>query len=104
MPDLSFIPEPDFLREGIGDPVGYGREQKQKISRLVDIADLALLPFEAARGPIEKALASTDVHERYWGLIVCSRFGPVAEGFEGAARRMAEGDPSLLVRVRAAEF
>lgn len=104
MPDLSFIPEPDFLREGIGDPVGYGREQKQKISRLVDIADLALLPFESARAPIANALASADAHDRYWGLIVCSRFGSVAEGFEEAARRLAEGDPSLLVRVRAAEF
>ena len=104
MPDLSFIPEPVFLAEGTGDPVAYGQKKRAAIARLVDIADLSLLPFAEAKSRLARALDSADALERYWGLIVCSTFGSQAASFYGKAHELAASDPSNLVRVRGAEF
>ena len=104
MPDLSFFPESELAKKAFGNPVKFGREQKARIARLVDIADLALVPFARASDKIEGALGSTDPWERYWGLIVCSCFGKQADGFVDKARQIAAADGEPLVRVRAAEF
>ena len=75
----------------------------QALGRLVDIADLSLLPFDQARPGIEKALASANRWERYWALIVCSCLGEKAEALVPAAKaRLKDEEP--LVKVRAAEF
>ena len=104
MPDLSFVPEPVFLREGRGNPVEYGQTHRQEIERLIEIADLSLKPFPEVRDRIAQALASADRWERYWGLIVCSSFGDQAAPFFDKAKEMAASDKERLVRVRAAEF
>ncbi len=104
MPDLSFIPESVLVDEGLDDPVAYGQAHKQQIAQLVDVADLSLIPFQEAKSGIEKALASQDPWQRYWGLIVCSNHGIAAEEFVPVAKELAGRDPVLLVRVRAAEF
>jgi arylsulfatase A-like enzyme len=104
MPDLSFIPEPVILAEGKDNPAAYGQKKRAEIARLVDIADLSLIPFAQARTPIARALDSSDSLERYWGLIVCSSFSREAAPFYDRAQELAASDPSNLVRVRAAEF
>jgi arylsulfatase A-like enzyme len=104
MPDLSFIPEPVFLAEGKDNPAAYGHKRRAEIARLVDVADLGLIPFSQARPEITRALDSDDPLERYWGLIVCSSFGREAASFSDRAQELAASDPSNLVRVRAAEF
>lgn len=104
MPDLSFIPEPIFLREGLANPTAYGQENKAAISDLVDIADLSLKPFPEARQQLGKALNSPKPLERYWGLVTCSAFGAQASPFLGKAKELAANDADHLVRVRAAEF
>ncbi|UCD52882.1 MAG: sulfatase-like hydrolase/transferase [Phycisphaerales bacterium] len=104
MPDLSFVPEPVFLKEGKANPVSYGQKQKAAIGRLVEIADLTLRPFSEASGLIAQALDSERASERYWGLITCSAFGTKATTFYAKAKELAANDPSNLVRVRAAEF
>jgi arylsulfatase A-like enzyme len=104
MPDLSFIPESVLVDEGFDNPVAYGQVHKDQIARLVDVADLSLVPFGDARPGIGKALASQDPWQRYWGLIVCSSHGKAAESFVATAKELADDDPELLVRVRAAEF
>jgi len=104
MPDLSFIPEPVFVAESGGDGYRYGQRHKQLISRLIDIADLQLLPFEQARPKIAEALDSQEPLERYWALITCSAFGRRAAVFTEKAKRLAAADENLLVRTRAAEF
>jgi HEAT repeat protein len=85
------------------NPVAFGRAHAREISRLVDVADLSLLPFTEARADLEKALASSNPWERYWALIACSCFGDEAGVLVPAAKRRLD-DPELLVRVRAAEF
>ena len=104
MPDLSFIPEPDMVSDALANPVAYGQAHKDRIGGLIDTANLSLLTFEEAKSGIKAALSSSDPHQRYWGLIVCSSFGEEAAAFYKIAKRIASSDDSNLARVRAAEF
>lgn len=104
LPDLSFFPEPVLLKDGYANPVAFGSARRAEIARLVDVADLSLAPFAAARPGIEAALAAANPWERYWALIACSSHGRAAEPLVATAKRLAADDPERLVRVRAAEF
>jgi len=104
LPDLSFYPEPQFLIESQGNGSAFAKIHKDQISKLIDLADLQLLPFEEAKIGIKNALNSDHPTERYWGLINCSAFGKKASGFYEKAQALAASDPDRLVRVRAAEF
>jgi len=104
MPDLSFFPESELAKSAFGNPVKFGQEQKARIAKLVDVADLSLVPLVDASDNITAALESKDPWERYWGLIVCSCFGKKAGAFVAKAKQLASADAEPLVRVRAAEF
>jgi hypothetical protein len=93
-----------LAEHAFSNPAEFGQTHRTQIARLVDIADLSLLPFDQAEPQIAAALASTDANERYWGLIACSCFGQSARSFSETARRLSVADPNLLVRVRAAEY
>lgn len=104
LPDLSMYPESHLVDEAFKEPIGFGQSHKDDIARLVDIADLALLLFDDAATRIEQALNSSDPWQRYWGLIVCSSHHNAAKRFLPKAKKLANNDSELLVRVRAAEF
>lgn len=104
LPDLSFFPEPYLVEKVLDNPVAFGQSHQAEINRLVDIADLSLLPYKKAKKEIRKALKSNNPWERYWALIVCSSFGQEAKSFFKTAKQLAAQDPENLVRVRAAEF
>ncbi|MDX2431425.1 MAG: sulfatase, partial [Bacteroides sp.] len=74
MPDLSIFPESVLRGKAFGHPVQFGKEHQGEISRLVDLADLSLLPYKEAREPLGSVLKSDDPLELYWGMIVCSCF------------------------------
>ncbi len=101
--DLSFYPESYMVEHALGDGIAFGQAHSKDIARLVDIADLSLLPFAKARPALEKALGSTKPWERYWALIACSCFGKQAMPLVTGAGELLQDD-ELLVRVRAAEF
>jgi hypothetical protein len=103
MPDLSFYPESELRNLAFDHPVSFGREHRQEIAALVEIADLSLLPFEEAKEGIEAALLSDHPIKNYWGWIVCSSFGKQAEMFADLAGKQMKHQ-HLLVRTRAAEF
>ena len=103
LPDLSFYPESFLVRHALAAPVTFGRRHQAEIARLVDTADLALLPFDAARPKIEAALAARDAMTRYWAAMVCSSFGKQAAGLAGAVAPLVD-DEAEVVRVRALEF
>lgn len=103
LPDLSFYPESYLAENAFDNPVAFGQAHRDEIARLVDIADLSLMNFDAARSGIQAALESDSALDRYWGLIVCSSFGKQALDFAEQAKRLSNDD-DLLVRVRAAEF
>ena len=104
MPDLSFFPEPYLLENAWENPVAFGRQHREEIERLADIADLSLLPYKKARADLQAALQSTSPWERYWAYITCSVFGEEAAEFYDTAKKALEEDPENLVKVRAAEF
>ena len=103
MPDLSFYPESHMVQHALADPVAFGQAHKEEIARLIDVADLSLLPLAEARPRLEKALASKNQWERYWALTACSCFGEQARALVPAATARLKDD-ARLVRVRAAEF
>ena len=103
MPDLSFLPESILLEEALLDPVAFGEDQKRRIARLIDTADLALDPFDTAKPQLMRALRSDDPVERAWALTVCAIFGNAAQSLGERARLLLQDDDEL-VRVRAVEF
>ena len=102
--DLSFLPEPAMLSEALSNPVQFGRENQDRIGKLVDTANLSLHPFAKAKSGIAQAFKSNDPWVRYWGAIVCSSFGKEASSFTETAKNLVKNDADNLVRVRAAEF
>ncbi len=104
MPDLSFYPESVITTRAITGPAAFGQSHQTEIARLIDIADLAVLPFDEAAPALAAALASRHPWERYRALIVCSSFGEEAAQFMARARHLALADNTRHVRVRAAEF
>ncbi|MBT3374120.1 MAG: sulfatase-like hydrolase/transferase [Lentisphaerae bacterium] len=103
LPDLSFYPENHLVDNALDDGIAFGERSRAEIGRLVEIADLALLPFAEAEPALASALESNNRWERYWGAIVCSCF---AEGAESLADKVTVllDDADNMVRVRAAEF
>ena len=103
MPDLGVFPESYLLQHAVQDPKAFAQQNTTRITELLNVADLALRPFEEARGELEAALEADDPWKRYWALIVCSGFGEAAAGFAPQARALASDDV-MAVRVRAAEL
>ncbi|MBF0198579.1 MAG: sulfatase [Planctomycetes bacterium] len=104
LPDVGFYPESEFLNKSGGNGYEFGQNHKKQIAKLIDIADLQLMPFSQARADIKKALDSEVAVERYWALITCSTFGSQAQEYYKQAKDLAHKDSDRLVRVRAAEF
>ena len=78
LPDLSMFPESVMVAQALGDPIAFGKKHADEISRLVDVADLALLEFERAEPKLVMALLSDDPWTRYWALTACALFGEKA--------------------------
>jgi len=104
LPDLSLYPESYLADHAFKNPAAFGQAHREEIGRLVDIADLELVPFARAESGIRAALASSNPWDRYWGLIACSSHGKAAQPLAERAKVLAASDPENLVRVRAAEF
>ncbi|MEM9528599.1 MAG: sulfatase [Bacteroidota bacterium] len=104
LPDLSFIPEPIFLAEGLENPVAYGQQNKARIATLVDVVDLSLQPYSEVKESIKTSLSSEDPMERHWALVAATHFGAEAQELTETVSRLADSDPAFLVRVRAVDF
>ena len=102
--DLSFIPEPHLLKNGLDDIVSYSEKNKDLISRLIKISDLSLNDYKQVSSKIQDALNDINPWVRYWGLIVSSSYGSKALENKEQINSIFENDPENLVRMRAAEF
>jgi hypothetical protein len=101
--DLSFYPENHMVKAALGNGQAYGKKHSKEISRLADIADLALQPFNKAHKPLAKAMASNNHWERYWGCVTAAVHGEEAKVLVANAKKLLK-DENLMVRMRAAEF
>ena len=104
LPDLSFVPEPYFVKEGIENPVAFGQKNKRDIESAIAITDLALLPFAEARIHLQDALKSSKALKRYWAWVVCSSFGKKAKPFMKLAKKSLATEQDNLVKMRLIEF
>ncbi len=102
--DLSFLPEPHLLENGLNNIVGYSEKNKDLIKKLIEISDLQLYDYNEVSSQIKDALTDNNPWVRYWGLIVCSTFGNQALENKDKISFIFENDPENLVRMRAAEF
>lgn len=105
MPDLSFFPESVLYDEAMDAPAAFGQKNKERISRLVDAADLCLLPPGERIVAIDKALVADDPWIRYWALTAACNDSATVNGpdFEKLVRMNLEHD-EWLVRDRAAVY
>ena len=103
LPDLSFYPESHLVDHALDSPVAFGRKHQEEIARLIDVADLSLLPFDKARAELEKALTASHPIEQQWALVACACFGEQAKPLTATAQQLLESE-DMIVRLRAAEF
>ncbi|WP_460543683.1 sulfatase-like hydrolase/transferase, partial [Echinicola sediminis] len=104
MPDLSFYPEFELIKNGFDHPVKFGQQHRKEIAKYVDLADLMLKSYSEVEKPLLKSLNSDDKWERYWALMVASTFGDEANPLVDRIKSIAQNDPEIINRVRAAEF
>ena len=102
--DLSFLPEPHLLQNGLNDIVDYSEKNKDLIKSLIEISDLMLHDYDEVSSQIKDALNNDNPWVRYWGLIVSSTFGDLALENNEKINFIFENDSENLVRMRAAEF
>lgn len=101
--DLSIFPESELVQNILKDPIGYGKRNSKIVSRCLDIADLALIPFEKAKKQLQRAINSKNEYERYWALMTCATIGQEAMPLAAVAKKRLK-DENLMVRLRAVEF
>jgi len=101
--DLSAYPESYMAEHALIDGIAYGQEHTREIKQLINVANLALLPFEQAEKRLTRAMNSQSPLIRYWALTACSVLGKEAAPMADKARQQLEAEDPL-VRVRAAEF
>ncbi|MCP4787854.1 MAG: sulfatase [Fuerstiella sp.] len=104
LPDLSFFPESHLADAAFDNPVKFGQRNAAAIGRMVDIANLQLLPWQDAEGELKQVLGGLNRWEIYWALVTCSSFADEATSLAPMAEKFADQNLHGLVKVRAAEF
>lgn len=107
-PDLSLMTEA-FLVDTAGgpgamsDPVRYGDEVSDRVTRYLDTVNLGLQPMDQAAPLIVQALDDTDPLVRYWAVVAATSMGdPAAELLPEVQKRMLDVEPMIVAR--AVEF
>ena len=103
-PDLSFFPEPYFLKNGLENGLDFGQNNKELIQKLVQTANLSLQPYKEVKSDISESLNNENPWVRYWGLITCSSFGIEASEHLEKINYLFINDSENLVKMRAAEY
>jgi len=104
LPDLGFIAESKLVAQGDGNSFLYGKQQKQNINELIDIADLQLQPFDEVKKQLTLILKSDNEDQQYWALISLSSFGEKAQSFIPQVKEILKQSTSVPVKGRAIEF
>ena len=102
--DLSFIPEPYLLKNGLDDIEDYSNKNKELIQKLIEVADLSLHDYDEVSVKIRDALVDSNPWVRYWGLIVNTIYGKKGVENKDIIDFIFENDSENLVRMRAAEY
>lgn len=102
--DLGFFPETVILEEGMKNPANWGLENKRRIKRFIDIAELQTSIYTVnVEKELMKAMKSADAVERMWALTTCSYFSNKASALKNIAKKLLYDERSF-VRSRAMVF
>ncbi|EWH11713.1 sulfatase [Catenovulum agarivorans DS-2] len=104
MPDLSFYPEYYLHQHALSNPAKFANLHKHNISKLIDIANAQLKPWQQAKIELTKALNSSDSIQQYWALIGLSSFNQQAQSIVPQVRKLFTSATNTLVKARALEF
>ncbi|WP_158860315.1 sulfatase-like hydrolase/transferase [Lunatibacter salilacus] len=100
--DLSFLPESVMVKEAINNPVGFGKENKDRLNKLMNTSHLAVDQSETASQALISALSDSDELVRYWAVTAQTARSQNQKVRE-IIGEMTE-DKSLLVRWRVVEY
>ena len=100
--DLSFYPESHMIDRALKNPLAFGQDHSEEITKLVDVADLALLSFQKAMPKLVKIFQNGTEWEKYWASMVCSQFGQKAKPLSSHLKKMLSSK-NLMLRMRAIE-
>ncbi|MEX0882663.1 MAG: sulfatase [Cyclobacteriaceae bacterium] len=101
--DLGFIPENVLVSEAIGNPVEYGKSNHDQIKKVMEINQLAILPFKEAADQLGETIENGNHLEKYWALSVASCFGKEALGLKEEIENLLD-HPDHMVQLKAIEF
>ncbi|SHM75902.1 uncharacterized sulfatase [Cyclobacterium lianum] len=101
--DLGFLPESFLIREGMEDPVAYGRDYHQKLKRIIAINDLALSPWAGVKEDLMEILRRGSALEKYWAYQVAAAHGKEI-GKDYSEFPAWESEQDRLVKLRAIEL
>ena len=103
--DLGFLPEAQIHSRSVGStPYQLGRDpERYPLEAILEIAELASRPGEAASAELAAALGHEDEAVRYWGAVGILARGQPAVAEARAELRRALEDPCASVRIAAAE-
>lgn len=100
--DLSFYPESHMIDRALKNPLAFGQDHSEEITKLVDVADLALLSFQKAKPKLVKVFQNGTEWEKYWASMVCAQFGQKAKPLSSHLKKMLSSK-NLMLRMRAIE-
>jgi uncharacterized sulfatase len=100
--DLSFYPESHMIDHALQNPLAFGENNSEEISKLVDVADLALLSFQKVEPKLAKIFQDGRDWEKYWACLVCSQFEQEAKSLSSHLKKMLSSK-NLMLRMRAIE-
>ena len=95
--DLGFFPETVVLEEAIPNADAYGQNNKKRIARCIEVADLQTHEYdESVFKELRKALASEDPVVRWWGLTTCAYFGKHIQNLEEKVEELLNDERSYV--------
>ncbi|HSI78422.1 MAG TPA: sulfatase-like hydrolase/transferase [Lunatimonas sp.] len=100
--DLSFLPESVMVKEAMDNPVGYGKENNERLIKLMNTAHLAVDQSEPATQTLISALSDSDELVRYWA-VTAQTARPQNQKIRRIIGEMTQ-DKSSLVRWRVIEY
>jgi len=100
--DLSLYPENQMIDLALKDGIAFGEKHSREIEDLLDVVDLALLPWDQAGKQLSRALKSKNPRVRYWAVTASAAFGEKAKPLLPSLKGLLD-DTDAQVRIRAAE-
>ncbi len=100
--DLSLYPESQMIDLALNDGIAFGQENSGEIDDLLEVVDLALLPFRQAEKKLLRALKSNNPRVRYWAVTASAAFGENVKPLLPLLKELLD-DTDAQVRIRTAE-